>query len=213
MRLILTRIWFFARPLVLGAARVQENWFSLSFIAPPPCHTWPRGQQAVFAELVAVFANRRVVGGRWRLLGAVRVETAQPQSRLGLGPRAQSPPPVNAPQGIGLVDEVAERALQFQSFGGEGAGGFDAAGVLLAQSLNPSGGQREFLASDALHFGYPWVGIEVGYGEKLAAGLFDRVFHAQPVEQRALGLLLAGGDFDQAPNEMGSHRRPALSHL
>jgi hypothetical protein len=35
------------------------------------------------------------------------------------------------------------------------------------------------------------------------AGLFDRVFHPQPVEQRALGLLLAGCDSDQAPNEMG----------
>jgi hypothetical protein len=69
MRLIdkLIRIWFFARPLVLGAARVQEDWFSLSFIAPPTCHTWRRGQQAVFAELLAVFANRRVVGGWWRL--------------------------------------------------------------------------------------------------------------------------------------------------
>jgi hypothetical protein len=29
--------------------------------------------------------------------------------------------------------------------------------------------------------------------------LFDGVFHPQPVEQRALGLLLAGGGFDQAP--------------
>jgi hypothetical protein len=45
------------------------------------------------------------------------------------------------------------------------------------------------------------------------AGLFDRAFHPQPVEQRALSLLLAGRDFDQAPNEMGSNRRPALFHL
>jgi hypothetical protein len=30
------------------------------------------------------------------------------------------------------------------------------------------------------------------------------VFHSKPVEQRAPGLLLAEGDFDQAPNEMGS---------
>ena len=35
--------------------------------------------------------------------------------------------------------------------------------------------------------------------EKLVAGLFDCVFHPQPVEQRALGLLLAGCNFDQAP--------------
>ena len=33
-------------------------------------------------------------------------------------------------QAIGLVDEVAEGApLQFQGFGGEGAGGFDGAGA------------------------------------------------------------------------------------
>jgi hypothetical protein len=31
-----------------------------------------------------------------------------------------------------------------------------------------------------------------------------RAFHPQPVEQRAPGLLLAGGDFDQAVNEMGA---------
>jgi hypothetical protein len=30
-----------------------------------------------------------------------------------------------------LVDEVAERALQFQDFGGEGGGGFEGAGEIL----------------------------------------------------------------------------------
>ena len=69
--------------------------------------------------------------------------------------------------------------------------------------MDLGGGQREFLAPDALHLGYPGVGIEFGYGEKLVAGLFDCLFHPQPFEQRALGLLLAGGDFDQAPNEWG----------
>jgi hypothetical protein len=39
---------------------------------------------------------------------------------------------------------------------------------------------------------------------KLAVGLFDGVFHPQPVEQRALGLLLAGGYFDRVPSQMGS---------
>jgi len=34
-------------------------------------------------------------------------------------------------QAAGLVDEVAERALQFQAFGGERAGGLDRAGVLV----------------------------------------------------------------------------------
>jgi len=43
----------------------------------------------------------------------------------------------------------------------------------------------------------------------LVAGLFDAVFHPQPVEQRALGLLLAGGGFDQVPNETGCDRPPA----
>ena len=51
------------------------------------------------------------------------------------------------------------------------------------------GGQRQFLVPDVLRFAYPGVGIEVGHGEKLVAGLFDRVFPPQPVEQRALGLL------------------------
>jgi hypothetical protein len=40
-----------------------------------------------------------------------------------------------------------------------------------------------------------------------------RVFHPQPVEQRALGLLLAGIGFGQAPSEMASNRRSALFHL
>ena len=79
----------------------------------------------------------------------------------------------------------------------------DAGGVFLAQSLDPGGGQRQFLAPDALHFGYPGVGTEVGYGEKVVAGLCDCVFHTQPIEQRALGVLLAGGDLNQALNEMG----------
>ena len=32
----------FARPVVLSAARVKENCFSLSFIPDPSCQTWPR---------------------------------------------------------------------------------------------------------------------------------------------------------------------------
>jgi hypothetical protein len=46
-----------------------------------------------------------------------------------------------------------------------------------------------FLAPDALHFGYPGVGIEVGGGEQLVAGLFDAVFDPQPVQQCVLGFL------------------------
>jgi hypothetical protein len=69
-----------------------------------------------------------------------------------------------------------------------------------AECVKSGGGQRLFLAADAFHLAYPGVGIQVGYGEELVAGLFDGVFHPQPVEQRALGLLLVGGDFEQAPN-------------
>jgi hypothetical protein len=47
----------------------------------------------------------------------------------------------------------------------------------------------------------------------LVAGLFDPVFHPQPVEQRALGLLLAGRDFNQVPNEIGSSSKSALFQL
>ena len=52
------------------------------------------------------------------------------------------------------------------------------------------------LATDALHFADPGVGVKLGQGKKLVAGLFDPVFHSQPVEQCALRLLLAGGEFD-----------------
>jgi hypothetical protein len=38
-------------------------------------------------------------------------------------------------QAVGLVDEVAERALQGQGFGGEGAGGGNGAGVFVAQGV------------------------------------------------------------------------------
>ena len=62
--------------------------------------------------------------------------------------------------------------------------------------VEAGGGQRLLLAADALYFADPGVGVQVGQGEELVAGLFDGVFHSQPVEQRALGLLLAGGDFD-----------------
>src|ERR1039457_5251361 len=40
-----------------------------------------------------------------------------------------------------------------------------------------------------------------------------QLFTSWPVEQRALGLLLAGCDFNQAPKEIGSNSRSALSQL
>jgi hypothetical protein len=40
----------------------------------------------------------------------------------------------------GLVDEVAERALQLQGFCGEGTGGLDGAGVFVSQRVEAGGG-------------------------------------------------------------------------
>ena len=40
-------------------------------------------------------------------------------------------------EAVGLVDEVAEGVLQGQGLGGEGAGGFDGAGVFLGPTLRP----------------------------------------------------------------------------
>ena len=79
--------------------------------------------------------------------------------------------------------------------------------------MNPGGGQRLLLGADALHFGNPGVGIQLDWGEKLQTGLCDPVFHSQPVEQRALGLVLAEGDFNQAPDGMGTSRRSELFRL
>ena len=61
----------------------------------------------------------------------------------------------------------------------------------VAQGVKTGGGQGLFFTPDLLHFADPGVGIQIGQGEELVAGLFDPVFHSQPVEQRALGLLLA----------------------
>ena len=84
-------------------------------------------------------------------------------------------------------------------------------GVLAPQGAEAGGRQGLLLATDALYFADPGVGVQLGQREKLVAGLFDAVFHSQPVEQPALSLLLAGGEFNQAPNEMGSNSRSALS--
>src|ERR1019366_9421227 len=54
--LLLIGIWFFARPLVLDAARVRENWFSLSFIPAPSCQTWRRASTGRFCRFSGGFA-------------------------------------------------------------------------------------------------------------------------------------------------------------
>src|ERR1017187_5485791 len=60
--------------------------------------------------------------------------------RDGHAGRSGCPYEINLRRGQagGLVDEVAEGALQFQGLGGTGAGGFNTAGVFLAQSLTDS---------------------------------------------------------------------------
>ncbi len=58
------------------------------------------------------------------------------------------------------------------------------------QPSNPSGGHRLFLPGD---FSF----------QPFSVSAFQ-LFASWPVEQRVLGLLLSGGDFDQAVNEMGA---------
>ena len=97
--------------------------------------------------------------------------------------------------------------LQGQGFGGAGAGGFDGAGVLVAQCVEAGGGEGLLLALRFQSFSVS------AFRFALVAGLFDPLFHSQPVEQRALGLLLAGRDFNQAPNEIESGHTPSLACL
>src|ERR1017187_2117849 len=90
-------IWFLARPHVLSATRVKKNCFSLSFIALF-CQTWRRASTGEFCRFSGgVRPPQGRVGGRWRLWRAVRVEIAQPGSRLSPDPGAESPPPGKAP--------------------------------------------------------------------------------------------------------------------
>jgi hypothetical protein len=55
-------------------------------------------------------------------------------------------------QAVRLVDEVAEGALQGQDFGGEGAGGFDGAGVFVAQGVEAGGRLVSIVSTDTGKF-------------------------------------------------------------
>ena len=55
MHFLLIGIWFFARPLVLHAARVKENCFSLSFIPAPSCQSWWRASTGKFCRFSGGF--------------------------------------------------------------------------------------------------------------------------------------------------------------
>jgi hypothetical protein len=59
-------MWSLARPLVLDAARVKENWFSLSFIADPCCQTGPRASTGKSCRFSGGFglAPMALAGGR-----------------------------------------------------------------------------------------------------------------------------------------------------
>lgn len=63
-------------------------------------------------------------------------------------------------------------------------------GVFAAQGVEAAGGQRLRLAPDALHVAYPGIRVQFVRSERPVAGLFDPVFHSQPVEQRSLSLRL-----------------------
>ena len=60
----------------------------------------------------------------------------------GRGGRGGLPHEINLrrSQGVGLVDEVAERTFQFQRSGGEGAGRGDGEGVFAAQPVKVGDG-------------------------------------------------------------------------
>jgi hypothetical protein len=90
-------------------------------------------------------------------------------------------------------------ALKCQAFGGEGANlifCIHRSSFILPGTAGIFVSQRVILLSAffLLH-STGGVGVQPGQGEKLVAGLFDAVFHAQPVEVCALGLLLAGSRF------------------
>ena len=70
--------------------------------------------------------------------------------------------------------------------------------------MKARGGEGLLLATNTPHFGDPGVGIQGGGRGELGAGPFDVVFYAQPVEQGALGLLLAGAKFYQVPDALPS---------
>ena len=56
---MMIRIWFLARPLVLGATRVRENWFSLAFILRTSCQPMMSLASATFCRFFAALAQRR----------------------------------------------------------------------------------------------------------------------------------------------------------
>ena len=74
-----------------------------------------------------------------------------------------------------------------------------------------------FTPLQALHYPPVPVGLRCKNDRRLcllnSSFFLSRALYPQTVEQRAPGLRLAGGDFDQVPDEMESNRWLALFQL
>jgi hypothetical protein len=83
--------------------------------------------------------------------------------------------------------------------------------------LNFGGGQRQFLALPIFLFLAPLFHNAPGFRFPPSDFCFQlsvfQLFASWPVEQRALGLLLAECGFVQAAEGMGPKSRPGRSHL
>src|ERR1017187_2159691 len=66
--IVLIGIWFFARPHVLSAVRVRENWLSLAFILRTSCQPRMSLASATFCHFLAALVQRRVTDRKllWR---------------------------------------------------------------------------------------------------------------------------------------------------
>ncbi len=97
-------------------------------------------------------------------------------------------------QGVGLVDEVAERARQGQGFGGDAAGGLEGPAVFVPHRLEDGGG----LVSIVRHLLGRFVSFRLGavirllYQVGFAEGFEDAVVEFAFVE--SFGLLGSYGD-------------------
>jgi hypothetical protein len=83
-----------------------------------------------------------LTGGGEEALGSSTTRLRAAGRRDGRAGRGGFPHEINlcCGQGVGMVDEVAEGALQRQGFGSDGSGGFEAAGVFVAQRVDSGGG-------------------------------------------------------------------------
>jgi hypothetical protein len=76
-----------------------------------------------------------------------------------------------------LVDEVAEGALKFKGFDGEGAGGLDGAGVSARNPWTPTAVSGSFLPRMRLTSPTQVSESSSAAARSLLLGFFNRVFH------------------------------------